>query len=52
LATAFYKVRDPRADVLSKVADAMSAAGGALEKPPAVRLARAAEQTILKVLTR
>ncbi len=45
-----YKVRDPRADVLSKVADAMSAAGGALENRHLFDLARAAEQTILKVL--
>ena len=45
-----YKVRDPRADVLSKVADAMSAAGGALENRKLFDLARAAEQTILKVL--
>ena len=45
-----YKVRDPRADVLSKVADAMSAAGGALENRQLFDLARAAEQTILKVL--
>jgi citrate synthase len=44
-----YKVRDPRADVLSKVADAMSAAG-ALENRKLFDLARAAEQTILKVL--
>ncbi len=45
-----YKVRDPRADVLSTVADAMGAAGGALENRQLFELARAAEQTILKVL--
>jgi citrate synthase len=43
-----YKVRDPRADVLSKVADELSAA--ALENRKLFDLARAAEQTILKVL--
>jgi citrate synthase len=43
-----YKVRDPRADVLSKVADEMAAA--ALENRNLFDLARAAEQTILKVL--
>jgi citrate synthase len=45
-----YKVRDPRADVLSKVADEMSTAGGALENRTLFDLARSAEQTILKVL--
>jgi len=43
-----YKVRDPRADVLSKVANEMSSA--ALENRQLFDLARAAEQTILKVL--
>ncbi len=43
-----YKVRDPRADVLSKVADEMSAA--ALEDKKLFTLARAAEQTVLRVL--
>ena len=43
-----YKVRDPRADVLSKVADEMSSA--ALENRKLFDLARGAEQTILKVL--
>ena len=43
-----YKVRDPRADVLSKVADAMSSA--ALENRQLFDLARAVEQTSLKVL--
>ncbi len=43
-----YKVRDPRADVLSKVADEMSSA--ALEDKKLFTLARAAEQTILRVL--
>ena len=43
-----YKVRDPRADVLSKVADQMSSA--TLENRQLFDLARAAEQTILKVL--
>src|SRR6266567_3937926 len=46
-----YKVRDPRADVLSTVADLMgTAGGGALENRKLFDLARAAEQTILKVL--
>ncbi|HEV8380725.1 MAG TPA: citrate synthase/methylcitrate synthase [Gemmatimonadales bacterium] len=45
-----YKVRDPRADVLSKVADQLGSAGGALENRKLFDLARAAEQTILKVL--
>ena len=43
-----YKVRDPRADVLSKVADEMSAA--ALEDRKLFTLARAVEQTVLRVL--
>jgi citrate synthase len=43
-----YKVRDPRAEVLSKVADQMSSA--ALENRKLFDLARAAEQTIVKVL--
>ncbi|HTI04787.1 MAG TPA: citrate synthase/methylcitrate synthase [Gemmatimonadales bacterium] len=43
-----YKVRDPRADVLSKVADEMSAA--ALENRKLFDLARSVEQTALKVL--
>ncbi|MCI0748653.1 MAG: citrate synthase/methylcitrate synthase [Verrucomicrobia subdivision 3 bacterium] len=43
-----YKVRDPRADVLSKVADEMSAVH--LEDRKLFDMARAAEQTILKVL--
>src|SRR6266567_101595 len=43
-----YKVRDPRADVLSKVANKLGAA--ALENRKLFDLARAAEQTILKVL--
>ena len=43
-----YKVRDPRADVLSKVADEMSTAH--LEDRKLFDLARSAEQTILKVL--
>ena len=43
-----YKVRDPRADVLSKVADEISSA--ALENRQLFDLARSAEQTILKVL--
>jgi len=45
-----YKVRDPRADVLSAVANEMGTAGGALENRTLFDLARAAEQTILKVL--
>src|SRR5436309_1868537 len=46
-----YKVRDPRADVLSTVANEMGGAGGgALENRKLFDLARAAEQTILKVL--
>ncbi len=45
-----YKVRDPRAQVLSKVADQLSSAGGALENRKLFDLARATEQTILKVL--
>src|SRR5258706_2066473 len=45
-----YKVRDPRADVLSTVANEMGTAGGALENRKLFDLARAAEQTILKVL--
>src|SRR5207245_11470348 len=43
-----YKVRDPRADVLSKVTDAMSSV--ALENRKLFDLARAVEQTSLKVL--
>lgn len=43
-----YKVRDPRAEVLSKVADEISSA--ALENRKLFDLARAAEQTIVKVL--
>src|SRR5205085_10860363 len=43
-----YKVRDPRAEVLSKVADQISSA--ALENRKLFDLARAAEQTIVKVL--
>lgn len=43
-----YKVRDPRADVLSKVADEMSSAH--LEDKKLFDLARSSEQTILKVL--
>jgi len=43
-----YKVRDPRADVLSKVADEMSAA--ALEDRKLFTLARAVEQNVLRVL--
>ncbi len=45
-----YKVRDPRAQVLSKVADQLSSAEGALENRKLFDLARATEQTILKVL--
>jgi len=45
-----YKVRDPRADVLSKAADALGSASGAVENQKLFELARAAEQTILKVL--
>jgi citrate synthase len=43
-----YKVRDPRAAVLSRVADALSSA--ALENRQLFDLARAVEQTALKVL--
>lgn len=43
-----YKVRDPRADVLSKVADEMSKA--ALEDRKLFDLARSVEQTVLQVL--
>src|SRR6267378_4097955 len=43
-----YKVRDPRAEVLSRVAEEMSSA--ALENRKLFDLARAAEQTIVKVL--
>jgi len=43
-----YKVRDPRAEVLSKVADGMSAAR--LEDKKLFDLARTVEQTALKVL--
>src|SRR5881394_1499319 len=46
-----YKVRDPRADVLSKAADALASAGkDALTNRKLFDLARSAEQTILKVL--
>lgn len=45
-----YKVRDPRADVLSNVANEMSGGGAALENRALFDLARAVEQTILKVL--
>jgi citrate synthase len=43
-----YKVRDPRADVLSKAADAMSSA--ALQDQKLFDLARWVEQTVLKIL--
>lgn len=43
-----YKVRDPRADVLSKVADEMSSAH--LEDHKLFEMARSVEATILKVL--
>jgi citrate synthase len=43
-----YKVRDPRAEVLSKVADAMS--GARLEDRKLFDLARAVEQTTVRVL--
>ncbi|HET9707990.1 MAG TPA: citrate synthase/methylcitrate synthase [Gemmatimonadales bacterium] len=43
-----YKVRDPRAEVLSAVADAMSSAH--LENRGLFDLARAVEQTVLRVL--
>jgi citrate synthase len=43
-----YKVRDPRAEVLSRVADEMGR--GDLEDHALFELARAVEQTILKVL--
>jgi len=43
-----YKVRDPRADVLSTVADGMSSA--ALEDRKLFDLARSVEQTVLRVL--
>lgn len=45
-----YKVRDPRADVLSKVANELSATGAALENRKLFDLARSVEQTALKVL--
>src|SRR5262249_37944555 len=45
-----YKVRDPRADVLSKAADEMGRTAGAVGNRKLFELARAAEQTILKVL--
>ncbi|MFN2572387.1 MAG: citrate synthase [Gemmatimonadales bacterium] len=45
-----YKVRDPRAAVLSKVADDMSRAGRGLENRKLFDLARSVEQTILAVL--
>lgn len=43
-----YKVRDPRAEVLSRVADEMGR--GHLEDRQLFELARAVEQTVLKVL--
>lgn len=43
-----YKVRDPRADVLSKAADAMS--GAALQDRKLFDLARSVEQTVLRIL--
>ena len=43
-----YKVRDPRAEVLSRVADEMGR--GHLEDRKLFELARAVEQTVLKVL--
>ena len=43
-----YKVRDPRADVLSNVVDAMSSA--ALEDRKLFELARSVEHTVLQVL--
>jgi len=43
-----YKVRDPRAEVLSRVADEMTAAH--LEDRRPFDLARAVEQTVLRVL--
>jgi citrate synthase len=43
-----YKVRDPRADVLSKAADAMSSA--ALQDRKLFDLARSVEQTVLRIL--
>ena len=45
-----YKVRDPRADVLGKVADEMSSADGAVENRKLFDLARSVEQTVLRVL--
>jgi citrate synthase len=46
-----YKVRDPRAAVLSEAADALASAGkDALANRQLFDLARSAEQTILKVL--
>ncbi len=46
-----YKVRDPRADVLSKAADALASAGkDTLANRKLFDLARSAEQTILTVL--
>ena len=43
-----YKVRDPRAEVLSRVADEMS--GARLEDKQLFDLARSVEQTALRVL--
>jgi citrate synthase len=43
-----YKVRDPRADVLSRVAEELGGAG--LENRKLYELARAAEKTALRVL--
>ncbi|HYX82880.1 MAG TPA: citrate synthase/methylcitrate synthase, partial [Gemmatimonadales bacterium] len=45
-----YKVRDPRADVLSAVANELGAKSGALENRKLFDLARAVEQTVLRVL--
>jgi len=45
-----YKVRDPRAAVLSQVADELSSTGAALENRKLFDLARNVEQTALRVL--
>src|ERR1051325_3633687 len=45
-----YKVRDPRAEVLSSVAEEMSSADGAVENRKLFDLARSVEQTVLRVL--
>src|SRR5258705_6479 len=45
-----YKMRDPRADVLSKADDALGSASGAVENHKLFELARAAAQATLKVL--